>query len=60
MFNTDFIENFWESGLWNAIKYTGLGLLGIFIVTGIIIMVIYLLAYFTNKEPKGDDDNGDN
>lgn len=50
MFNTDFIENFWESGLWSAIKYTGLGMVGIFVVTGIIIGVIYALSYFTNKE----------
>ena len=50
MFNTDFIENFWTSGLWNAIKYTGLGMVGIFVVTGMIIGVIYALAYFTNKE----------
>jgi hypothetical protein len=59
MFNTDFIDNFWSSGLWNAIKYTGLGMLGIFIVTGLIIAVIYALAYFTNREPKTTDESQD-
>ena len=49
MFQTDIVENFWGSGLWNAIKYTGLGMVGIFVVTGIIIGVIYTLAHFTNK-----------
>jgi len=60
MFNTDFIENFWESGLWNAIKYTGLGMVGIFIVTGIIIGVIYALAHFTNLEKKADEKDQNN
>ena len=50
MFQTDIVENFWTSGLWSAIKYTGLGMVGIFVVTGIIIGVIYALSYFTNKE----------
>ena len=56
MFNTDFIDNFWSSGLWNAIKYTGLGMVGIFVVTGIIILVIYLLSYFTNRDVESDDE----
>ena len=50
MFQTDIIDNFWTSGLWNAIKFTGLGMVGIFIVTGIIIAVIYALAHFTNRD----------
>ena len=57
MFQTDIVENFWTSGLWNAIKYTGLGMLGIFIVTGIIITVIYALSHFTNPENKNNGDN---
>ena len=59
MFQKDIIEHFWSSGLWNAIKYTGLGMVGIFVVTGIIIGVIYALSYFTNREPKAnnEDDN---
>ena len=55
MFQTDIVENFWNSGLWNSIKYTGLGMLGIFIVTGIIIAVIYALSHFTNRESNGND-----
>lgn len=60
MFQTDIIENFWGSGLWQAIKYTGLGMLGIFIVTGIIIGVIYALSYFTSAKPKSKSGEGDN
>ncbi len=52
MFRTDIIENFWASGLWSSIKYTGLGMIGIFVVTGIIIGVIYALGYFTNREER--------
>ena len=52
MFRTDIIENFWASGLWNAIKYTCLGMIGIFIVTSIIILTVYLLNKATNIEPK--------
>ena len=51
MFQTDIIENFWASGLWQAIKYTGLGMLGIFIVTAIIILTIYVLGKATDIEP---------
>ena len=43
MFQTDIVENFWGSGLWNAIKYTGLGMVGIFVVVGIIILSVSLL-----------------
>ena len=50
MFQTDLIENFWSSGLWQAIKYTGLGMLGIFIVTAIIILTIYVLGKVTDFE----------
>lgn len=50
MFQTDIIENFWSSGLWQAIKYTGLGMLGIFIVTAIIILTIYVLGKATDFE----------
>ena len=60
MFQNDIINNFWQSGLWNAIKYTGLGMVGIFVVTGIIIGVIYALSYFTNKERKVPDESQDN
>ena len=60
MFQNDIINNFWQSGLWNAIKYTGLGMVGIFVVTGIIIGVIYALSYFTNREPKAPDESQDN
>ena len=56
MLYTDFLENFWESGLWNAIKYTGLGMVGIFIVTGLIILVIYLLSNLTNRESADTDE----
>ena len=44
-----YVPNIFES-----LKMMGLGMLGIFIVTGIIIVVIYALNYFTNKEPKED------
>ena len=50
MFQTDIIENFWSSGRWQAIKYTGLGMLGIFIVTAIIILTIYVLGKVTDFE----------
>ena len=60
MINRDFITDFWNSGLWSAIKYTGLGMLGIFIVTAIIIAVIYLLAYFTNREARVDNEKEEN
>jgi len=60
MFQNDIINNFWQSGLWNAIKYTGLGMVGIFVVTGIIIGVVYALSYFTNKERKVPDESQDN
>ena len=60
MFQNDIINNFWQSGLWNASKYTGLGMVGIFVVTGIIIGVIYALSYFTNKERKSPDESQDN
>jgi len=57
MFQTDIINNFWASGLWQAIKYTALGMIGIFVVTGIIIAVVYALNHFTNVEhkPKATD-----
>lgn len=57
MFQTDITTDFWNSGLWQAIKYTGIGMLGIFIVTGIIISVVYALSYFTNREPKNDNED---
>lgn len=38
--------------LFESLKMMGLGMLGIFIVTGIIILVIYALSHFTNKESK--------
>ena len=50
MFQADIIENFWSSGLWQAIKYTGLGMLGIFIVTALIILTIYVLGKVTDIE----------
>ena len=37
-----------------------LGMVGIFVVTGIIIGVIYALSYFTNKERKSPDESQDN
>lgn len=47
----------WLSNLLEALKMMGLGMLGIFIVTGIIILVIYALNKVTNREaPK---DNGE-
>lgn len=35
-----------------SLKYLLVGMVGIFIVTGIIILVIYVLAHFTNLEKR--------
>ena len=59
MFQTDIVENFWGSGLWNAIKHTRLGMVGIFVVTGIIIGVIYALSHFTNKDSNSAKESQD-
>ena len=39
-----------------SLKYLLVGMVGIFIVTGIIILVIYALAHFTNLEKKPQSD----
>ena len=57
MIQSDIFENFWASGLWNAIKYFGLGMIGIFIVTAIIILSVYLLNKATNPETKNKEEN---
>lgn len=41
------LENFLGS-----LPIMGKGMLGIFIVTGVIILTVYLLNYFTNKTKK--------
>lgn len=45
------VLNFFRSidfgNIWNALKITGIGYLGIFLVTGIIIGAVYLLNRFT-------------
>lgn len=38
----------------NSLPIMGKGMLGIFIVTGVIILTVYLLNYFTNKTKKED------
>ena len=42
----------WEQNLYQALKILGIGILGIFLVTGIIILVVYALNKFTNIEKK--------
>ena len=39
----------WTENLLDSLKFMGLGMLGIFIVTGIIILIIYALNNATNK-----------
>lgn len=36
--------------IWNSLKITGIGYLGIFLVTGIIIGAVYLLNRFTGEK----------
>lgn len=45
----------WTANIIEALKMMGLGLLGIFIVTGIIILVIYALNRVTNTEKKNSN-----
>ena len=50
----------WTTDILSALKYTALGMIGIFIVTGLIIDVISALSYFPNKpdaEGQGEDKN---
>lgn len=42
----------WLDNLLESLKIVGIGILGIFLVTGIIIAVVYLLNKFTNAEKK--------
>ena len=43
----NFFRNISGKALLDALEIMGIGYLGIFIVTGIIIGVVYLLSYFT-------------
>jgi len=46
----NFFRNFQVDGLLKALEVMGIGYLGIFIVTGIIIGAVYLLSYFTREK----------
>ena len=48
----------WEQNLYQALKILGIGILGIFLVTGIIILVVYALNKFTNIEKKSSESEG--
>ena len=39
------------------LKYMGIGMLGVFIIVGVIMIATYLTSYFTGKlsKPKNDD-----
>ena len=54
---SEIINDFWNSGFRSAIKYTLTGMIGIFIVVGIIIGVIYALGYFTDMDRNKTEDN---
>ena len=45
-----FIRNFDGKGLLDALEVMGIGYLGIFIVTGIIIGAVYLLSMLTKEK----------
>ncbi len=45
-----YFANFSGKGLLDALKVMGIGYLGIFIVTAIIILAVYLLNRFTQKK----------
>ncbi|MBO5671268.1 MAG: oxaloacetate decarboxylase [Clostridia bacterium] len=48
----------WEQNLYQALKILGIGILGIFLVTGIIILVVYALNKLTNIEKKSSESEG--
>ena len=39
-----------------TLKYMGIGLLGVFLIIGVIVAATYLTAHLTAPKPDGDDD----
>ena len=38
------------------LKYMGIGMLGVFVIVGVIMAATYLTGYFTSKLPKSNED----
>lgn len=51
----DIGSEIWSKNIIEALKILGIGILGIFLVTGIIILVVYALNKFTNLEKKAPE-----
>ena len=39
-----------------SLKYMGIGMLGVFVIVGVIMAATYLTSYFTHKMAKPSDD----
>ena len=51
----NFYFNPWE--FVTNLRYMGIGMLGVFIIVGVIMVATYLTGYFTEKLKKSKDEN---
>ncbi len=48
---------FHPMGFVENLKYMGIGMLGVFIIVGIIILATYVIGKYTGKSSKGDEES---